>query len=100
MTTLVDELRNGVIEHKKRWSGDTHSDLGGSVDCASTDALMDSAADEIERLQGYIDDAIDALEYAIFWVEEYELTLSRHNNNAAFIRDAVKSLKQKPEDQQ
>ena len=48
---LVTRLREGVIEHRKRWTGDTHDDLGGSVDCDATDTLMMQAADRIEALE-------------------------------------------------
>ncbi|WP_293705505.1 hypothetical protein [Stenotrophomonas sp. UBA7606] len=44
------ELRHGCVQRPKRWSGDTHDDLGGSVDEAATDALMAAAADAIDRL--------------------------------------------------
>ena len=47
---LVKRLLEGVIERPKRWTGDTHDDLGGSVDCDATDALMMQAADRIEEL--------------------------------------------------
>ena len=41
---LVEALRYGCVLHPKRWSGDTHDDLGGSIDEAATDALMAQAA--------------------------------------------------------
>lgn len=44
------ELRGGCVHHLKRWSGDTHADLGGSVNEAGTEALMSAAADTIDRL--------------------------------------------------
>lgn len=44
------ELRGGCVHHRKRWSGDTHADLGGSVNEAGTEALMSAAADTIDRL--------------------------------------------------
>jgi hypothetical protein len=51
---LIGKLREGAVEHPKRWSGDTHADLGGSVDYEATYKLMVRAADEIERLRGAI----------------------------------------------
>lgn len=45
---LIGKLRNGCVLRPKRWSGDTHDDLGGSVDEAATDALMAEAADALE----------------------------------------------------
>jgi hypothetical protein len=45
--TLSERLRLGVIEHLRRWSGDTHDDIGGSVDTDATEALMREAADYI-----------------------------------------------------
>lgn len=47
---LAAHLRLGPVLRRKRWSGDTHADLGGSIDEEATDALMALAADEIERL--------------------------------------------------
>jgi hypothetical protein len=47
---LVDRLRLGCVYRPKRWSGDTHTDLGGSVDEEATDALMADAADLIDAL--------------------------------------------------
>lgn len=49
--TLQERLRQGCIEHRRRWSGDTHDDLGGSVDTTATDALMTEAAAELDRLE-------------------------------------------------
>ena len=54
MSDLVDRLRDGVVYHPKRWSGDTHDDLGGSVNEVKTDATMFEAADEIDRLQAIV----------------------------------------------
>ena len=73
---LAKRLDHGTVDHAKRWSGDTHDDLGGSVDCDATDALMGEAAAalraqaaEIERLRGELADGsfykesdIDALQ--------------------------------------
>lgn len=47
---LLANLRSGVIYRPKRWSGDTHDDLGGSIDESDTHSLMQKAADAIERL--------------------------------------------------
>ena len=46
---LVRLLRDGCVYRKKRWSGDTHEDLGGSIDESKTDEMMSTAADELER---------------------------------------------------
>ena len=48
---LVKQLRYGIIEHRKRWSGDTHADLGGSVDYDATTDMLHKAADRIEELE-------------------------------------------------
>lgn len=45
---LIERLREGCVLHPKRWSGDTHDDLGGSIDEAATDALMAEAAAALE----------------------------------------------------
>lgn len=52
---IVERLRDGAILHPRRWSGDCHSDLGGSVDEAATDALMSEAAAEIARLRAEVE---------------------------------------------
>ena len=52
------ELRHGCVLHPKRWSGDTHGDIGGSVDEDATDTLMAAAADEIDRLKAELDAAV------------------------------------------
>ena len=61
--SIVDELRKGCICHKRRWSGDTHDDLGGTINESETAAMMNKAADVIEgmipaldRLQERLDD--------------------------------------------
>ena len=66
---LAKRLEGGSIEHPKRWSGDTHDDLGGSVDCDATDALMGEAAAtlraqaaEIERLRSELADGYNAIQ--------------------------------------
>lgn len=61
MDNLQQELRDGVIYRQNRHSGDTHADLGGSINESKTDALMAKAADEIERLQNGIKDLLDML---------------------------------------
>lgn len=48
LTDLIERLRNGCVNHPRRWSGDTHDDLGGSVDETATDAVMREAADALE----------------------------------------------------
>jgi len=48
---LLDALKYGCVLHDKRWSGDTHFDLGGSVDEEATDYLMTLAAERIEALE-------------------------------------------------
>ena len=79
---LVKRLREGVIEHRKRWTGDTHDDLGGTVDCDATDALMIQAADRIEALEA----ERDALREAVTQI----LTLDR--GVAPEVRDADAAL--------
>lgn len=59
---LIKRLRNGVIEHKKRWSGDTHADLGGSVDYEATENLMAEAAARIAELEATLAEAASAWE--------------------------------------
>lgn len=41
---LIERLRGGCVCRARRWSGDTHDDLGGTVDEAATDALLAEAA--------------------------------------------------------
>ena len=48
MTDLIERLRDGCVLRPKRWSGDTHDDLGGSIDEAATDALLREAAAALE----------------------------------------------------
>ena len=43
--------------HPRRWSGDTHDDLGGSIREAETDALMAEAADLIVTLRAQLEAA-------------------------------------------
>jgi hypothetical protein len=50
MKDLMTRLRDGVVYRTRRHSGDTHTDLGGSVDEDATDAIMAAAVEEIERL--------------------------------------------------
>ena len=45
---LIDRLYQGCVYRKKRWSGDVHSDLGGSIDEEATDAVMEKAAKLLE----------------------------------------------------
>jgi hypothetical protein len=64
MTDIVERLKYGIIEYRKRWSGDTHSDLGGSVDYDATTDMLNEAADRIEALEARIARA-DALAEAV-----------------------------------
>lgn len=48
---LIQRLREGCALRPSRWSGDTHADLGGSVDEPATDAVMAEAADALESLR-------------------------------------------------
>lgn len=41
---LADVLDDGIIERPRRWSGDTHDDLGGTDDVEITDRVMAEAA--------------------------------------------------------
>ena len=54
---LVKRLRYGIVEHRKRWSGDTHADLGGSVDYDATTDMLHEAADRIEELEAKLANA-------------------------------------------
>lgn len=51
MDDLVELLNAGCIYHEKRWSGDTHADLGGTIDEEKTDRIMRAAADVIQELR-------------------------------------------------
>ena len=52
---LIEQLQSGVCMHKKRWSGDVHSDEAfGPLDEQATNALMSRAADEIKRLRATV----------------------------------------------
>lgn len=44
---IVDLLLSGCQEYRRRWSGDTHSDLGGSIDRPLTEEIMEVAAEMI-----------------------------------------------------
>ena len=59
---LVKRLRYGIVEHRKRWSGDTHSDIGGSVDYDATTNMMHEAADLIKELEANLAKAAEALD--------------------------------------
>jgi hypothetical protein len=48
---IQETLRDGCVLHPRRWSGDTHTDLGGSVDEDATDEVMRIAADYIDFLE-------------------------------------------------
>ena len=83
---LIERLREGCVLHPKRWSGDTHDDLGGSIKEAATDALMAEAAaaleaarEDAERLgwlatdgciEGFVGVEYDIYEYACGVAEE------------------------------
>lgn len=56
---LIKKLKRGCVYHEKRWSGDTHSDMGGTINESETDNLMQQAAEHLERFQKII----DALEF-------------------------------------
>ena len=56
---LVKRLRYGIVEHRKRWSGDTHADLGGSVDYDATTDMLHEAADRIAELEAELREAQD-----------------------------------------
>ena len=51
ITALLDRLSEGCVCRPRRWSGDTHADLGGTVDEAATDALIAEAWEEITTLR-------------------------------------------------
>lgn len=54
---LAKRLDDGCVYREKRWSGDTHGDLGGSIDEDETDKLMREAAAELRKLEGERDAA-------------------------------------------
>jgi hypothetical protein len=62
MTDLIERLRGGIIEHPRRWSGDTHDDLGGSADYDATELLMFEAAAALEAKDAEIARLREALE--------------------------------------
>ena len=62
---LVKRLRYGIVEHRKRWSGDTHADLGGSVDYDATTDMLHEAAERIEELEAKLAKAVEHLEWFI-----------------------------------
>ena len=55
---LAERLEGGAIERPKRWSGDTHDDLGGSVDCDATDTMMAEAAATLRALSAALENAV------------------------------------------
>lgn len=59
MNDLVKRLNEGTVQHPRRWSGDTHSDLGGSVDEDATDALMKEAARALEAMKADADRRVE-----------------------------------------
>lgn len=78
---IVDRLRCGSVLHLKRWSGDTHFDLGGSVDEGATDAVMDEAADEIERLNDLTDRMFQQIEQLISDIVDSREETRRHQRH-------------------
>ena len=44
MDDLIERLQAGCVYRPKRWSGDTHDDLGGPIDEAATESLLAEAA--------------------------------------------------------
>jgi len=54
---LSARLRQGCVVHARRWSGDTHDDLGGTIREAETDSLMGEAADCIDTLRAQLEAA-------------------------------------------
>lgn len=80
MTDLVKRLRDGVPQREKRWSGDTHYDLGGSDLVDAADVTMAKAADHIEALTTERDDAdrrAGAAERHLAWANEENSKRSR-----------------------
>lgn len=64
MTDLVERLRGGCVLYPKRWTGDTHDDMGGSVDDIATDALMLEAATALEaqKIRQWYNDALNEID--------------------------------------
>lgn len=48
MDDLIERLQAGCVYRPKRWSGDTHDDLGGPIDEAATESLLAEAAEALE----------------------------------------------------
>ncbi len=61
---LIKRLRDGVVEHAKRWTGDTHDDMGGSADYDATEAVMAEAAAALVEARAEIARLRKALERA------------------------------------
>ena len=70
MDELIERLRDGCVLRPKRWSGDTHDDLGGSIDEAATDSLLREAAAALEAAVSDVvwTPADDAAAAAAGWV--------------------------------
>jgi len=52
---IVVRAQAGVVLRPKRWSGDTHADLGGTIDEEASDALLGECAAEIVHLRAEVD---------------------------------------------
>ena len=86
---LVKRLRYGIVEHRKRWSGDTHADLGGSVDYDATTDMLHEAADRIAELEAELREAQDRSN--AFATKEYH-TEVRAEAAEAKLAKAVEAL--------
>ncbi len=49
MDDLIERLQAGCVYRPKRWSGDTHDDLGGPIDEAATESLLAEAAEALSQ---------------------------------------------------
>ena len=85
---LVKRARGGVIERPKRWTGDTHDDLGGSVDYDATDALMHSLAARIESQEA----ALQAADELADAVQRLEHIARQNTDNAKVWEDACEAV--------
>ena len=85
---LVKRARDGVIERPKRWTGDTHDDLGGSVDYDATDALMHSLAARIESQEAALQAADELADAA----QRLEHIARQNTDNAKVWEDACEAV--------